>query len=173
MQLLSGSVQQQGKLLRGSERTSCSLPRSAVKPSVRGGSLVAAHAVQDTAAAGSDGESKAVRSGRRLFRNKPSDSDGRDAPAGSSSTSSTSTSSNSGPAGPAAAPVRRPPVVRRQQQPVSPPKDVLEDFAAAFEAIAAAPKVGHSKQLPGVAIGWCWLLLLSLTGCRMSMVCFS
>lgn len=127
MQRLNGALHQASKVVsRGTSVSGSVLPHTSVKPCFRGASRFIVHAAQEAPAADSDdNRSSAVRR-RRLFR-------GQSGAAGESSSTGDSSSAGSS--------SRAPP--RKPRTTSEPPRDVLEDFAAAFEStLSRTPKVG-------------------------------
>lgn len=121
------------------------VPQSAaVRPSVRGASRFVTPAVQEPSAADSDSASGTTRRRRRLFRAGTNQQDGSSTPGSSSSSPSSPAQAASDPVAP---PAKRQTVSRKQQEPPGISKDVLEDFAAAFESLAVAPKVRSAGDL--------------------------
>jgi hypothetical protein len=126
MQRLTGAQHQGCRLVNlGAGVTGSVLPRSSVKPCFRGASRFIVQAAQEAPAADSDDDRPSTVRRRRLFR-------GQSGAAGESSSTGDSSSAGSS----NTAPVRQP---RRTAEP---PRDVLEDFAAAFEStLSRSPKV--------------------------------
>lgn len=127
MQRLNGAQRQALNLVsRGTGATGSVLPRSSVKPCFRGASRFMVHAAREAPAADSDDKGSPVVRRRRLFK-------GQSGAAGDSSSTGDSSSAGSSSKAP----------LRRSSRTAEPPKDVLEDFAAAFESsLSRTPKVG-------------------------------
>jgi hypothetical protein len=121
MQRPNGALHQALKVAsRGPCVTGSVAPHPSVKPCFRGASRLTVHAAQEAPAADSDDSQTSAIRRRRLFR-------GQGGAAGDSSSAGSSS--------------RAPP--RKPRTTSEPPRDVLQDFAAAFEStLTRTPKVG-------------------------------